>query len=57
MVNITNSTKENPNSLKRKKYSLPYQDKTATNIRFGNRLADGNTISYKSISAIVPAGH
>ncbi len=27
------------------------------NRRFGNRLADGITISYNSISAIVPARH
>ena len=29
------------------------QDKAAGNIRFGNRLADGIAIGYKSISAIV----
>jgi len=30
---------------------------TAGNSRFGNRLADGITIGYKSISAIGPTRH
>ncbi len=33
------------------------QKQRTANNRFGNRLADGITIGYKSISAIVPAGH
>jgi hypothetical protein len=33
------------------------QQGCTANNRFGNRLADGSIIGYKSISAIVPAGN